>query len=91
MLLTVYCVIIQKPMPPQKSEEGLIINRSSLKRGSLKEDVLCNFVKFKGKHLCQNLFFNKIADLKAITLLKKTLWHRCVPVNFAKFLGITFL
>ena len=25
------------------------------------------------------------------TLLKKSLWHRCFPVNFAKFLRISFL
>ena len=25
------------------------------------------------------------------TLLKKRLWHRCFPVNFAKFLRTTFL
>ena len=25
------------------------------------------------------------------TLLKKRLWHRCVPVNFAKFLRVPFL
>ena len=31
-------------------------------------------------------FFNKIADLRAATLLKKKLWHRCFPVNFAKCL-----
>ena len=27
------------------------------------EDVLKNFVKFTGKHLCQGLFFNKVARL----------------------------
>ena len=26
-----------------------------------------------------------------ITLLKKRLWHRCFPVNFVKFIKITFL
>ena len=29
--------------------------------------------------------------LKPATLLKKRLWHRCFPVNFAKFLGTSFL
>ena len=28
--------------------------------------------------------------LKAATLLKKRLWHRCFPVNFAKFVRILF-
>ena len=53
--------------------------------------VLRNFAKFTGKHLCQSLFFNKVADLRPATLLKKRLWHRCFPVNFAKFLRIPFL
>ena len=37
--------------------------RSSHRRCSVKKGVLRNFAKFTGKHLCQNLFFNKIADL----------------------------
>ena len=28
-----------------------------------KEAVLRNFIKFTGKHLCQSLFFNKVAGL----------------------------
>ena len=28
-----------------------------------KNDVLRNFTKFTGKHLCQGLFLNKVADL----------------------------
>ena len=37
-----------------------------------------NFEKFTGKHLCQ----------RPATLLKKKLWYRCFPVNFAIFLRI---
>ena len=47
-----------------------------------------NFPKFPGKHLCQSVFFKKVADLRPATLFKKRLWHRCFPVNFAKFLKI---
>ena len=43
-----------------------------------------NFAKFTGKHLCQGLFFNKVAALRHETLLKKWLWHRYFPVTFAK-------
>ena len=32
-------------------------------RSVLKKDVLKNFAKFTGKHLCQSLFFNKVAGL----------------------------
>ena len=52
-------------------------------RYSGRKVVLWNFAKFTGKQLCQSLFFNRVADL---TLFKKKLWHRCFPVNFAKFL-----
>ena len=45
-----------------------------------KKDVLRNIAKFTGKHLCQRFFFNKVAGL----------WHRCFPVNLAKFLTTSF-
>ena len=48
----------------------------------MQKGVLKNFTKF---------FFNKVADLKPATLLKKKLWHRCFPVNFVKFLRTPFL
>ena len=56
----------------------------------MKKGVLENFAKLTGKHLCQNLFFNKVAGIRPATLLKKRPWHRCFPTNFAKFLGTTF-
>ena len=56
----------------------------------MKKGVLENFAKLTGKHLCQNLFFNKVAGIRPATLLKKRFWHRCFPMNFAKFLGTTF-
>ena len=60
-------------------------------RGILcKKGVLRNFTKFTGKQLCQSLFFNKVAGLRAATLLKKRLWHKCFSVNFVKFLRTPF-
>ena len=44
-----------------------------------------------GKHLHRSLFFSKVAGINPATLLKKTLRHRCFPVNFAKFLSVPFL
>ena len=35
-------------------------------------------------------FFNKVAGLRPAILLKKSLYHRCFPVNFAKFLRAPF-
>ena len=55
-----------------------------------KRGVLRNLAKFTGKHLRQILFFDKVAGLRPATLLKKRLWHRCFPVNFAKFSRTTF-
>ena len=66
------------------------LNRSSRKEVFCKKGVLRNFAKFTGKHLYQSLFFNKVAG-KPATLLKKRFWHRCFPVNFAKFLRTPFL
>ena len=57
------------------------------------------FRKINRKHLCQSLFFKKVADLyreiyvfspnaekcRSITLLKKSLWYRCFPVNLRIF------
>ena len=65
--------------------------RSSRPEVLCKKGVLRNFTKFTGKHLCQSLFFNKVATLRPATLLKKRLWHRCFPVNFVKFLRTPFL
>ena len=73
--------------------------RSSNHRCSVRKGVLRNFTKFTGKHLCQSLFFNKVAGRRPATLLKerpwhsclkKRLWHSCFPVIFVKFLGTPF-
>ena len=56
-----------------------------------KKGVLKQVSKFTGNHLCQILFFDKVADLRVATLLKTTLWHRCFPVNFVIFLKTPFL
>ena len=61
-----------------------------VQRCSVKKGVPRNCAKFTGKHLYQSVFFNKVADLRPATLLKKRLWHRCFPVNFAQFLGTPF-
>ena len=39
-------------------------NRSSRPEVFCKKGVLRNFTKFTGKHLCQRLFFNKVAGLR---------------------------
>ena len=49
-----------------------------------KKSVLKNFAKFRGKHLCRSLFFNKVVGLRPATLLKMRLWHKYFPVTFAR-------
>ena len=56
-----------------------------------RKDFLRNFTIFRRKHLCYSLFFNEIAGLRPAILLKERLWHKCFPVNFAKFLRTPFL
>ena len=60
--------------------------RSRHPRCSIRIGVLRNFTKFTRKHLCQSTFFYRPA-----ILLKKRLWHKYFPVNFAKFLRTPFL
>ena len=72
------------------TETNLTAFRSSCPEMFCKNGVPRNFGKFTGKQLCQSLFFNKVADLRASILLKRRLWHRCFPVNFSKFLRNTF-
>ena len=67
-----------------------MMNRSSHSEVFCRKGVLRNFAKYTGKHLCQSLFFNKVACLSSATLLKKKIWHWCFPVNFAKFLKAPF-
>ena len=55
-----------------------------------RKGVLRNCAKFIEKYLLQSLFFNKVAGFRPVTLLKKRLWYRCFPVNFAKFLSAPF-
>ena len=65
--------------------------RGSQRRCSVRKGVLRNFAKFTGEHMCQALFFNKVAGLRFATLLNKRLWHRRFTVNFAIFLRTPFL
>ena len=59
-----------------------ILDRSSHRMCSVRKGVLRNFAKVTGKYLCQSPFFN---------FIKKRLWHRCLPVNFAKYSRTSFL
>ena len=49
-----------------------------------KKAVLKNLTKFTGK-IYINVFFQKVADLKAYSFIEKGLQHRHYSVNIAKF------
>ena len=68
----------------RETKNTFTIFRSSRPEVFCKKGVLRNFAKFTGKHPCQSLFFNKVVGLRAATLLKKKLWHRCFPMNFVQ-------
>ena len=68
-------------------------------RCSVRKGILRNFAKLTGKHLCQSLFFNKVAGLNLFyrtplddcLLFRKDTLAWVFSVNFAKFLGTPFL
>ena len=60
-------------------------------RGVLQEQVFLEILQNSQETpVSESLFFNKVAGFRPATLLKKRLWHRCFPVNFAKFLRTPF-
>ena len=64
---------------------GMVRNRSSHRRRSVRKDVLRNCAKFLGKHLRQSLFFNKVAGLR-----KKETLTRVFSCKFCKLFKNTF-
>ena len=60
--------------------------RSSRPKVFCKKGVLRNFTKFTGKHLCQSLFFNKVAGLSPTTKKRGSAF----PVNFVEFVRTHF-
>ena len=69
----------------------LRFSEAVVRRCFVRKSVLRNFSKFTWKHLCQSLFFSKVAGLGPATLLKKRFWHRCFSLNFEKCLRTRFL
>ena len=55
--------------------KGLIQIRSIGPEVFCKKGVLRNFAKFTGKHRRQSLFFNKVAGLRAESVLKNVQMH----------------
>ena len=64
-----HCIklIFSKLFPPSLyfvlSHHQFAIYKINRPKCTIKKDVLKSFAKFTGKHLCQSLFFNKVAGL----------------------------
>ena len=65
----------------ENCKANLILDRSSYWRCSVRKDVFRNFAKFTGKHLCQSLFFNKVAGPRPGTLLEKRIWCKFCKIS----------
>ena len=65
-------------------------SKSNFLSCSARKGVLRNFAKSKGKHLCQSLFFNKVAGLRPAASLKKGLCHLLKFSKKSMFLWSTF-
>ena len=72
--ILIYCAYFSKGLNNNN-------DRSSHRRCVVRKGVLRNFAKFTGKHLCQSLFFNIVAETLA----------QAFSVNFPKFLRTPFL
>ena len=84
-LLNLNSKLISVPLT-SKINTGILlpqaISRRSHRTCSIKKWVLRNFAKFTGKHLCQSIAFNKVAGLRAATLLKKETLAQVRPCEF---------
>ena len=80
--------VIKEAPPTWKLK--LVYSRSSRPECSVKE-VFLEFSQNLQENTCvRDSFSNKVVDLRLATLLKKRIWHRCFPVNFAKYLRTAF-
>ena len=75
-------------IPLYKSVEYTNV-RSSRPEVFCKKGVLRNFTKFTGKHLCQSLFFNKVAGL-AYNFIKKETLAQMFSYEFCEISKNTF-
>ena len=73
---------------------NILFTEAGIQRCSVK-NVLLEISQNSQENTCDGVsFLIKLQALglrPAATLLKKRLWHRCFPVNFAKFIRAPFL
>ena len=90
---------IPQPQPRREFTRGNLIGANSpggIDQGGIfrtpfcKKGVLKNFAKLTGKHLCLSLFFNKVADLRSATSLKKETLAQVLCCEFNEISKNTF-
>ena len=69
---------------------SLANNRSNRPEVFCKKGVLRNFAKFTEKHLCQSLFFNKVARPEACNFIKKEILTPVFSCEFNEISKNTF-
>ena len=87
--LTLKMLKISNVFIKKKTISGNVKYRSSRTEVFCKKDVLRNFAKFTGKHLCQRLFFNKVAGL-ACKFIKKESLAQVFSCEFCEISKNTF-
>ena len=83
------CIVIISLPQILKLTLALLSAEAVVQRCSVKK-VFLEISQSHRKTPVPETLFNKFAGLRPATLLKKSLWHRCFPVNFAKFLRTPF-
>ena len=94
MLVLLGVVLTLRTAIFRKLSRHLFQYRSSHQGWSIKKSVLGNFTKITGKHLCQSLFFNKVAGLrlrpKACYFIKKETVAQVFSCKFCEISRNTF-
>ena len=81
--------VLRKKLSDIHECQYFVLPEGVSQRCSVKKGVLRNFAKFTGKHLCQSLFFNKVADL-ACNFIKKETLAQVFSCEFYKISKNTF-
>lgn len=87
-LIPVYILIFTLKVLTHQSRKmrNKINNLSLLCLFKKPQKVVLIFFSNCQENICAVIFFNKAANFKHATLLKKKPWHRCFPLNFANVL-----
>ena len=81
-----HCNLVQVKVTPNRCFTKLVVKAHTTKAIARR----CS-VKKVFSEISQNLQENTCSRVRPATLLKKRLWRRWFPVNFAKFLRTSFL